>query len=235
MVSMGGQVGTERSKTVAKVAALISASESDVEQLVEAGRLERTVLTALRGNGVKLTPSVKNSVQATVRSLKPGAATPEAGQSPDPPSGSGDTATIMFTDIVGSTGIMERLGDREGRKLMSLHDEIVRHEVVAHDGVEVKALSDGFMLTFRSVARGLACAVAIQRDIAPYNGRNADARISVRIGLSVGEPIQDSEDLFGMSVIMAARISASAKGGRSSHPRSLTRWPPAAETSSSSP
>jgi class 3 adenylate cyclase len=214
MVSIGGQVGTERSQTVAKVAALISASESDVEQLVEEGSLERAVLTALRGRGVKLTPSVKNSVQATVRSLKPGAAMPEASQSPEPPSGSGATATIMFTDIVGSTGIMERLGDREGRKLMSLHDEIVRHELVAHDGVEVKALGDGFMLTFRSVARGLACAVAIQRDIALYNSRNTGAQIAVRIGLSVGEPIQDSEDLFGMSVIMAARISASAKGGQ---------------------
>ena len=212
MVSIGGPAATERRRTVAKLAALINASESDVDQLVQEGGLERAVLTTLRGKGVNLTPSVKNSVQAMVRSLKPEESVSE--HASESHIGSGSTATIMFTDIVGSTGIIGRLGDREGRKLMSLHDDIVRHEVVAHDGVEVKSLGDGFMLTFRSVGVGLTCAVAIQRDLALYNKRNSSACIAVRIGLSVGEPVQDSEDLFGMSVIMAARISAMAKGGQ---------------------
>ena len=214
MISIGGMVGTERRQTVAKVAAFISASESEVDRLVQEGTLERAMLATLRGKGVSLTPSIKNSVQAMVRSLKLVDTSAETGQASGSHIGSGATATIMFTDIVGSTGIMERLGDREGHKLVTLHDDIVRHEVIAHDGVEVKSLGDGFMLTFRSVARGLACAVAIQRDLALYNERNANARIAVRMGLSVGEPIQDSEDLFGMSVIMTARISARAKGGQ---------------------
>ena len=214
MVSIGGLASTERLKTVAKLAAFISASESDVNQLVQEGSLERAVLATLRGKGVNLTPSIKNTVQAMVRSLEPEETRSETRQASESHIKFGATATIMFTDIVGSTGIMERLGDRAGRKLMSLHDDIVRHEVVAHEGVEVKSLGDGFMLTFRSVARSLACAVAIQRDLAIYNKRNANARIAVRMGLSVGEPIRDSEDLFGMSVIMAARISAIAKGGQ---------------------
>ena len=127
---------------------------------------------------------------------------------------SGATATIMFTDIVGSTSMMERLGDRAGRDVLNMHDEIVRHEVTAYEGVEVKALGDGFMLTFRSVGRGLACAVAIQKDFALYGERHPDAQIAVRMGLNVGEPIEAKEDIFGMSVIMASRISAMAQGGQ---------------------
>ena len=70
------------------------------------------------------------------------------------------------------------------------------------------------MLSFRSVGRGLGCAVAIQQDLAVYNKKSPDTLLQVRIGLSVGEPVQDKEDLFGVSVIKAARISAKAGGGQ---------------------
>ena len=73
---------------------------------------------------------------------------------------------------------------------------------------------DGFMLSFRSVGRGLACAVAIQQDLTVYNKESPDPPLQVRMGLSVGEPVQDKEDLFGVSVITAARISAKADGGQ---------------------
>jgi class 3 adenylate cyclase len=109
---------------------------------------------------------------------------------------------------------MQRLGDREGHRLLSLHDEIVRHEVTAHEGQEVKSLGDGLMLSFRSVGRGLTCAVAIQQDLSVYNKKGPKVPLRVRMGLSVGEPVQDKEDLFGVSVITAARISAMAEGGQ---------------------
>lgn len=209
-----GLAAAKRLETITKLAGLLSAPETEVEQLLADGRLTGSLLLALQGKGVSITPPVKNSVQAMVRSLeevKPGpATTPDS----DLHFRSGATATIMFTDLVDSSSTMQRLGDKEGRRLLSLHDEIVRHEVTAHEGQEVKSLGDGFMLSFRSVGRGLACAVAIQQDLTVYNKKSPDAPLQVRMGLSVGEPVQDKEDLFGVSVITAARISAKADGGQ---------------------
>ena len=70
------------------------------------------------------------------------------------------------------------------------------------------------MFTFRSARRAVACAVAIHKALADHNREQCQAPISVRIGISVGEPIHDDKDLFGMSVIMAARIAAKAAGGQ---------------------
>ena len=124
------------------------------------------------------------------------------------------TATIVFTDIVGSSAMMGRLGDRVGRRVLAIHDRIIRREVAAYQGFEVKSMGDGFMLTFRSASRALACAVAIQKAFADYNGKRKEPPIRVRIGLTVGEPISDEKDMFGMSVITAARITATAGGGQ---------------------
>ncbi|MDP6107804.1 MAG: adenylate/guanylate cyclase domain-containing protein [Candidatus Brocadiia bacterium] len=214
MVSTEGHAATQRLEVVSKISAFLGASESDVNELLVQGRLERALLAALRSRGTSITPTVKNSVQSTVRSLEYEPVASNRTSAQDFQSTSGATATIMFTDIVGSTSIMERLGDRAGREALAMHDEIVRHEVTAYEGVEVKALGDGFMLTFRSVGRGLACAAAIQKDFALYSRRQPAARISVRIGLNVGEPVESKEDIFGMSVIIASRISALAQGGQ---------------------
>jgi len=213
-VAPAGLAAVQRLETITKLADILSVPESDVEQLLTEGRLTGSLLLALQGKGVNMKPSVKNSVQAMVRSLEAAKTSSVAAPSSDPNFRSGATATIMFTDIVDSSATMQRLGDREGRRLLSLHDEIVRHEVTAHEGQEVKSLGDGFMLSFRSVGRGLGCAVAIQQDLAVYNKKTPDTPLQVRMGLSVGEPVQDKNDLFGVSVITAARISAKAGAGQ---------------------
>jgi len=213
-VAPAGLAAAQRLETITKLAGVLSAPESEVEELLTDGRLTGSLLLALQRKGVSITPSVKNSVQAMVRSLEAVKSSAIVTPDPDLHFRSGATATIMFTDIVDSSVTMQRLGDKEGRRLLSLHDEIVRHEVTAHEGQEVKSLGDGFMLSFRSVGRGLACAVAIQQDLTVYNKKSPDAPLEVRIGLSVGEPVQDKEDLFGVSVITAARISAKAEGGQ---------------------
>jgi class 3 adenylate cyclase len=118
------------------------------------------------------------------------------------------TTTIMFTDIVSSSALTESLGDKASREVFGVHDELVRRQTVAHDGFEVKAMGDGFMLAFASARRGVACASAIQQELAQV--RQGQDVPKVRIGLSVGEPIAEEGDLFGMSVITAARVSASA-------------------------
>jgi class 3 adenylate cyclase len=118
------------------------------------------------------------------------------------------TTTIMFTDIVSSTALTVSLGDRASREVFGVHDALVRRQTADHGGYEVKAMGDGFMLAFASARRGVACASAIQSELERV--RQEQDVPKVRIGLSVGEPIAEEGDLFGMSVITAARVSACA-------------------------
>lgn len=199
--------------SVAKIAEFLGTSEGSANRLLEEGKLETALVATLRRRGVELTPNLKNSVQTLVRSMEP-LRVMAPGPPQDQTSLSDGTATIMFTDMVGSSAMMERLGDRVGRRVLAIHDRIIRSEVAAYQGFEVKSMGDGFMLTFRSASRALACAVAIQKAFADYNGKRKKAPILVRIGLTVGEPINDEKDIFGMSVIIAARIAAEAGGGQ---------------------
>ena len=93
--------------------------------------------------------------------------------------------TLLFTDIVGSTPLNERLGDKRWMELLREHNAIIREQVSAHQGYEVKTEGDGFMLAFSSARRAIDCAMAIQRGI---TGRNASAeeQIEVRVGLHTG-------------------------------------------------
>jgi class 3 adenylate cyclase len=122
------------------------------------------------------------------------------------------TVTILFTDFEGSTAMTERLGDQPWLELLRGHNAIVRKRVAAHDGFEVKAEGDGFMLAFQSARKGLECAVDIQRAFADRN-ESADEPIRVRIGLHTGEALKEAGDFYGKNVILAARIAAQAQGG----------------------
>ncbi len=128
------------------------------------------------------------------------------------PSAAGAVHTILFTDVEGSTALTQRLGDAKAREVLRAHERIVREALSSHGGSEVKALGDGFMASFSSATRALGCAIAMQRAFAEHN-ESAEEPIRVRIGLNAGEPIAEEADLFGMAVIMAARIAAKAEGG----------------------
>jgi len=123
------------------------------------------------------------------------------------------TVTILFSDIVGFTAMTERLGDQGAQAVLRSHNTIVRQQLSAHGGFEVKSQGDGFMLAFASARRALQCAIAIQRRLAAYNLDHGEAPLRVRIGLHTGEVIQEAEDFFGKTVILAARIAAQAAGG----------------------
>ena len=112
---------------------------------------------------------------------------------------------IMFTDMVGSTEMTSQLGDRMAVELLRAHDAIIRRSLEQHDGSEVKHLGDGIMASFDDVPASVACAVKIQEGFASYND-NSDTPIRVRIGIHAGEPVEESNDLFGSAVQMAARI-----------------------------
>jgi eukaryotic-like serine/threonine-protein kinase len=121
------------------------------------------------------------------------------------------TVTIMFSDIEGSTQLTERLGDKAWMETLREHNAIVREQVKAHGGFEVKSEGDGFMVAFQSARKGLDCAMAIQKALAERNTTAAEP-VMVRMGLHAGEVIKEGEDFFGRNVIMAARVASQAKG-----------------------
>jgi class 3 adenylate cyclase len=118
-----------------------------------------------------------------------------------------DTAfrAIMFTDMVGSTETTSKLGDRMGVELLRAHDAIIRRCLELFGGSEVKHLGDGMMASFEDVPASVSSALKMQAEFATYNG-NSEFPIHVRIGIHAGEPVEESNDLFGSSVQMAARI-----------------------------
>jgi DNA-binding SARP family transcriptional activator/class 3 adenylate cyclase/tetratricopeptide (TPR) repeat protein len=119
--------------------------------------------------------------------------------------------TILFTDVEASTDLRTRRGDQVAQHLLRDHEEIVRSQVEAHGGREVKALGDGFMVAFTSARRALSCAVGIQRTLEARRSELPEVR--VRIGLNTGEVVREGDDLYGQSVHAAARIAAKAAGG----------------------
>jgi class 3 adenylate cyclase len=113
-------------------------------------------------------------------------------------------ATVMFTDIVGSTARAVEMGDRDWRGLLDTHDRLVRRQLERSRGREIKTTGDGFLATFDGPARAIRCALAI-RDAAQQIG------IEVRAGLHTGEIEQRGDDVAGIAVHLAQRVSAVAR------------------------
>ncbi len=128
-----------------------------------------------------------------------------------PPTIAGSLRTLLFTDVEGHTAMMQRLGDAVGRELLRHHERVTRDALQRYGGDEVKTLGDGFLASFASAQRALECAVALQRAFQQPGPGGETVRI--RVGVNAGEPIAEDDDLFGASVIAAARIAAQAKGG----------------------
>lgn len=112
-------------------------------------------------------------------------------------------ATVLFTDIVGSTEQVARLGDRAWRERLNQHDAAIRRQVERYRGKAIKHTGDGFLATFDGPARGLHCARAIQ-------GATNGIGLSVRAGLHVGECEIRGDDVSGLAIHIAARVAALA-------------------------
>jgi class 3 adenylate cyclase len=138
------------------------------------------------------------------------------GRTADPPATPiADSAfrTIVFTDIVGSTSTTQRIGDLAAMEMLREHNEIVRAALRAHEGREVKHTGDGIMACFQSVTNALQSTIDVQRALLERNRGRGDDAVGVRVGLSAGEPVEDSGDLFGSVVQMARRVCDAGEAG----------------------
>ncbi len=128
---------------------------------------------------------------------------------PDLPTG---IVTFLFTDIEGSTRLIERLGPQY-RDVQVVHDALVRSAIRVGEGLEVGTQGDAFFAVFRSPLGAIRAAVQAQREISttPWP---AGADVRVRIGLHTGEGILGGDDYLGLDVNRTARIAAAAHGGQ---------------------
>jgi class 3 adenylate cyclase len=116
-------------------------------------------------------------------------------------------ATVLFTDIVGSTERAAALGDRSWRELLQQHHALVRDELERFRGVEIDTAGDGFMASFDGPARAIRCACAIQDAV-------SQLRLEIRAGVHTGECERIGDKLSGIAVHIAARVAGTAGPGQ---------------------
>jgi class 3 adenylate cyclase/DNA-binding SARP family transcriptional activator len=120
---------------------------------------------------------------------------------------------VLVSDLVSSTQINDRLGDARYIELLREHDSIIRTHLVQHDGVEFKHTGDGIGAWFFSVEGALRCATAVQRDFAARPEGPHGEPWRVRTALAAGEPQLVGNDLFGIAVTIAFRVTDCAAPG----------------------
>ena len=123
-------------------------------------------------------------------------------------------AAILAADVVGYTRLMG--ADEAGTlaRLKALRGEVIDPEIAEHNGRLVKLMGDGALVEFASVVDAVACAVAIQREMAARDeDMPEDRRITFRIGINLGDVIVEGDDIYGDGVNIAARLEGLAEPG----------------------
>lgn len=115
-------------------------------------------------------------------------------------------ATMLFTDIVGSTELAATLGSRSWHELLARHNREVRNQLDRYRGREINTTGDGFLAVFESAGRAVRAAVAIREAVAAIP-------VEVRQGIHTGEVELTRDDVRGIAVHEAARIAAAAGAG----------------------
>lgn len=134
---------------------------------------------------------------------------------------------LLFTDLVGSVALSERLGPAADEAMRKDHFGLLREAIGSHGGHEVKNLGDGLMVAFESSNDAVEAAVAIQKRVAD-RASNGMADLQIRIGIHVGEPVLDGDDYFGKPVAVASRLCNAASSDQilvSDLVRGLSRSP----------
>jgi class 3 adenylate cyclase/tetratricopeptide (TPR) repeat protein len=125
-------------------------------------------------------------------------------------------STILFTDLVGSTELMQRVGDESAHRLFQAHHELLSNAVAATGGSELQWLGDGLMVAFGSTADAVRCAITMQQ--AAASGIVGGERLAVRVGLNTGEILRQTSatgsGYFGTPVVIARRLCDRAEAGQ---------------------
>jgi class 3 adenylate cyclase len=123
--------------------------------------------------------------------------------------------TYLFADLRDYTVFVETHGDAEAARLIRAFRSIVRAEVRAKRGVEIKTEGDSFYLVFSSPGDAVRCALGIARRTQAHNDRHPDLPLRVGIGINAGEAVEHDGGYVGSAVILAARLAQQAEAGRS--------------------
>ena len=124
-----------------------------------------------------------------------------------------ENVAMLFTDVVGSTELSQRLSSEAADEVRRGHFSILRQALAEAGGTEVKNLGDGLMVVFGSASAALACAVAMQQGVERDN-RDREHSVGLRVGLSGGEVSQENDDYFGDPVVEASRLCATCGSGQ---------------------
>lgn len=122
-----------------------------------------------------------------------------------------ETATVLFTDLVGSTALRQKVGDDGADELRRAHDRVLRDALSDHGGREVKSTGDGLMVVFGSAVEAVAAGEAMQQGIARLS-RRAPTTVEIRVGISSGDVVWEGDDCFGTPVVEARRLCDHAQG-----------------------
>jgi class 3 adenylate cyclase len=125
----------------------------------------------------------------------------------------GGTVTFVFTDIEGSTRLLQELGDENYGRVSGDHRRLVRESFGARGGTEIDTQGDSFFFSFPRARDAVAAAVDAQRALRDHEWPD-DREVRVRMGLHTGEPHMGEEGYLGLDVVRAARISAAGHGGQ---------------------
>src|SRR5262245_23594182 len=119
------------------------------------------------------------------------------------------TATILFTDVEGSTETRARIGEASADKLFLDHARRLTSIVERHGGRVLKTAGDGIMAAFDSASEAVAAAIDMQRAV-----HRQGEEVRIRVGVAAGDVSWEDNDCFGLPVITAARLQAAAEGGQ---------------------
>lgn len=120
---------------------------------------------------------------------------------------------VLFTDIAGSTAMTQERGDEGAQQVVREHNRIVREALSIFQGREIKHTGDGIMASFSTGVSGVEAAIDMQQKVLELANTNSDLPLQLKIGINVGEPISEDNDLFGSTVQLAARIVDKAAAG----------------------
>lgn len=202
-----GQFGVEYHKywlneDTGKVYCLCSAPNADA-----AVSVHRQSHGAVAQRLIEVTPAIAELFLGDVGANDFGLATLPGGRNGEHDPG---IRTVLFTDIVGSTDMTQRLGDEGAMELLQVHDRIVREALAAHAGREIKHTGDGIMASFVSAAAAIRCGTQVQKELRAYSTTHPELPLQVRVGVAAGEPVEHHNDLFGSTVQLSARLCAHA-------------------------